>query len=206
MNSNQSRVKLTGKEQAKVNKRIMFYKKFERICKNIIEQGNEGESEIIPLSLNKKVSFPEYDDLSLLFKEYSSEVEDENEIDVTNNRPLVLPFLDDARFLVNASKDNLVKIIRQETDKDDDGSMRRGVSAVDDDTYAYQVAYYWGIQLLDPAKLLELVEKEIEEPTTYVVEVVTKKVPKPKSYRKPYRKYRGPPRRGPPRSSGKRKH
>ncbi len=178
-------VKLSGKEQAKINKRKKFYNKFERLCSNFLEQ--DRTEEIILLALNKQITFPVYDDLSILFQDKFTEIDEE--FNVEDATFLSLPFLDDGRFLFKAAKSKLLKIIRQETKKESDGSLRKGYGKQEDsDDYNYQAAYIWGIQISNMSKLLELLAKEKENPTEYIVEEKTEeRLGQRKRYRRAWR-------------------
>ncbi len=146
--------KLSGKEQAKLNKRKKFYSKFTRLI---------GE-EIILLSMNKGISFPEYDDLSKVLQEDYEEYE--SEINYEEVKTLEIVYLEEAHFLVNAVKSQLVKVIRRETTIDNEGFDRRGQSGADD-SYHYQAAFNWGVQVVDGEVFKNLLEKEMENPTLY---------------------------------------
>ncbi|MHA2365712.1 MAG: hypothetical protein ACXAC7_17270 [Candidatus Hodarchaeales archaeon] len=170
---NKKQKKLTGKEQAKINKRKKFYNKLERISRKI--SNDNLQDQVILIEINKKLTFPEYDELSLLFQNDFSD--EELKINLDTATTLSFPYLDDARFLVTASRAKVIKIIRQETFVEDDGSERRGSSGTDD-SYNYQSAFNWGFIILNVPKLLERLEKEKENPTTYILKQKMKKIQK----------------------------
>ena len=186
---NKTQTKLTGKEQVKLNKRKKFYHKFERLGAKLLKENRSDQ--FILLTMNKKITFPEYDDLTLTIQNNFSEDPD-REIDIENVPSLALPNLDEARFLVDASRAKVLQIIRQETFVTDDGSERRGSSG-SDESYKYQSAFNWLFQLLDIPKLLKRLEKEKEDPTTYNVKQIMKKIEKPryqKAWKPPSRRRR----------------
>jgi len=184
---------VTGKDLAKFNKRQRFYSKFLRISNNLNEK-NKLDT-IIPLTMNKKFVFPEYDDLSLLFidhiekKQEDEESENSKVIEFTKEGALALPFIDEAYFLVEMVKSKTIELVYQETYENDDGSQRKG-SAGSIDAYNYQSAYNWGVRILDYEKLSKSLEKEAEKPTTYKIEVKMKKIIRKKKYHKPWKPFR----------------
>lgn len=180
---NKTQTKLTGKEQAKLNKRKKFYKKFERLGEKLLKENHSDQ--IILLTMNNKRSFSEYDDLYLVIQNDFSDDPDREEINLENVPSLALPFLDEARFLVTASRAKVLQIIRQETFVKDDGSERRGVSG-SDESYSYQPAYNLVFQLLDIPKLLKKLKIEKEDPATYQVKQIMKIIDKP-TYRKAWK-------------------
>ena len=182
---NKTQTKLTGKEQAKINARIKFYSKFERICQKI--ENDPENNKLISLKMNKSLIFPEYDELSILFSD--SYVEPESELNVDELTFIDLPYYDEGHFLLKASKSKYIKIYRKETFVDDEGNERKG-SAGSADTYNYQSAYNWIIDLENTPKLIELLSKETENPTTYNIKPKMKKLE-----RMTYRKAWKPPRR-----------
>jgi hypothetical protein len=178
-------VKLTGKEHAKLNTRKKFYEKFGRICQRI--QNKSISDQIILLSMNKLFTFPEYDELSITFIDDHKVVQDE--IKQEESLSIALPFIDEAYFLVKSSRAKLLNILRKETLVDDAGNERKGTSSTND-SYNYQSAFNWGVEFKDLSKLIPLIEKEIETPTTYNIKVQMKKLEK-MTYRKAWK----PPRR-----------
>ncbi|MHA2251849.1 MAG: hypothetical protein ACXAD7_15910 [Candidatus Kariarchaeaceae archaeon] len=169
--------KLTGKEHAKLNKRKKFYGKLERLL-------NE---QIILLSMNKGISFPAYDDLSKVFQE--DFLKYESEINYEEVKSIEIVYLEEAHFLLTAAKSKHLKIIRKETMVDNDGFDRKGQSGADD-SYNYQAAFNWGVQIIDVKGLLPLLKKEKESPTSYDL------TPKMAEIQDPvYRKTRKPARR-----------
>jgi hypothetical protein len=151
--------------------------------------------------MNKKFVFPEYDDLSLLFLEYidlkkendeeteETEESENEQIEFSKEGALALPFLDEAYFLVEMIKSNIIELVYQETFENDDGSQRKG-SAGSLDAYNYQSAYNWGVRILNFDKLAKTLEKEAEDPTIYTIEVKMKKIIRKKKYAKPWKPFR----------------
>jgi hypothetical protein len=178
-------VELTGKEHAKLNTRKKFYDKLGRICQRI--QNNTISDQIILLSMNKSFTFPQYDELSLTFQDDHKVTQDDIKHD--DSLSIALPFIDEAYFLVKSSRAKLLNVLRKETLVDDAGNERKGTTSTDD-SYNYQAAYNWGVELKDISKLLPLIEKERENPTTYNMKVIMKKLEK-MTYRKAWK----PPRR-----------
>lgn len=186
---NRTDTKLTGKEQAKINKRKKFYNKFERLITKLLKDNRNDQ--IILMTMNKKITFPEYDDLTLTFQNDFSEDPD-LEIDIENIPSLALPFLDDARFFVAASREKVLVLIRQETFIKDDGSERRGSSG-SDESYKYQSAFNWVFRLTNIPKLLKRLEIEKDDPTDYQVKQIMKKIDRPyyqKAWKPPSRRRR----------------
>ena len=138
-------VKLSGKEQAKLNKRKKFYEKFERML----------SKEVILLSMNKGISFPEFDELSLIFKDDFTTLE--KEIDFEEVKSIEIVYYEEAHFLLNLSKLKHLSIFRRETFVDNEGQERRGQSGADDG-YNYQAAFNWGVQIIDAKKIVSLLK------------------------------------------------
>ena len=185
LNLSKTKTKLTGKEQAKINNRKKFYIKFERICQKMIKDSETDQ--LISLRMNKTFIFPEYDELSILLS--NSVIKPESELNFDESTPIDFPFYDEAHFLVKASRLKIIKIFRKETFVDDEGNERKG-SAGSTDTYNYQSAYNWGLKIENIPKLTELLSKELESPTTYIIKPKMKKMEK-MTYRKAWK----PPRR-----------
>ncbi|MHA2172064.1 MAG: hypothetical protein ACXAB7_19510 [Candidatus Kariarchaeaceae archaeon] len=162
--------KISGKEQAKLNKRKKFYEKFNRLI---------GE-DLILISMNRGISFPEYDELSKIFQEDYSK--NESEINFEEIKSIEIVYLEEAHFLLNASKSKHLKIIRRETTVDNEGTDRRGQSGADD-SFNYQAAYNWGVQVIDKKGVLILLEKEMENPSEYDLTPKVAKIQEP-VYRK----------------------
>ena len=166
-------VKLSGKDHAKLNKRKKFYEKFERMLRN----------EVILLSMNKGISFPEFDELSLVFKDDFTDFE--SEIDIEEIKSIEIVYLEEAHFLLNLSKLKHLNIFRRETFVDNEGQERRGQSGADQD-YNYQAAFNWGVKINDAKKIVALLKKEQEQPTYYDLTPEAAVIQEP-IYRKAYR-------------------
>ncbi|MCE7736963.1 MAG: hypothetical protein GPJ54_18910 [Candidatus Heimdallarchaeota archaeon] len=171
-------VKLSGKEQAKLNKRQKFYEKLIRLV----------DKKVILLKMNKGISFPEFDELSIIFKE--DFVKFESEIDFEVIKFIEIVYYEEAHFLRNASKSKLLNIFRRETFVDNEGNERKGQSG-EDDSYNYTAAFNWGVEIKDAKKLLTLLEKEKDEPTVYDLTPKAAIIPEPihrKSWKPPRRR------------------
>lgn len=166
---------------------MRFYSQFERLCQGIGEE-EERLEKIHPIGKGKQMVFPEFDDVTIIFEQAKFE-ESEDGFELDEGKVLKMPYLDEARFFVQASKDKLLTLYRQETHTDDEGFERKGSSQVDDN-YNYQVAFNWGFKVLELAKLKERVAKESAEPTEYDIQVETMSMPK-RRYKRTWR----PPRR-----------
>ncbi len=152
--------KLTGKELAKINKRKKFYDKLE----NLYNRSEEGKDQIIFLTMNKKNSFPEFDELSkILNKNF---VELDQEIEMKGSRTLDIVYFEEAQFLLDASKSEILKIYRRETKLNAEGELRKGSGSTEGD-YNYQAAYNWAIEIGKNEKLAETLAKERVNPTVY---------------------------------------
>ena len=75
-----------------------------------------------------------------------------------------------------------MKIIQRETAINNEGTERRGQSGADD-SYNYQAAFNWGVQVLDKKELLTLLETEKKNPTEYDLTPKIAKIQQP-IYRK----------------------
>ncbi len=173
-------VKLSGKDQAKLNKRKKFYERLERLVTN----------RVIVISMNKGISFPEFDELSKIFQDDHLKFEDDIEFDELKSIEIV--YYEEAHFLLNATKSKHLNILRRETIVDNEGNERRGQSGVDEG-YNYQAAYNWIIQIKENNKILALLEKEKEEPTIYDLTPEKAVIQEPfyrKAYRMPRRRKR----------------
>ena len=172
---------LSGKEQAKLNKRKSFYSKLER---QIAQSDNDNEKEHFYLiNYQKQTIFPEYDDLTLILNDYTEKIKiDKTTVD---EHVISIPDLDEGYFLRNMAKDSKIKIFKEETFENANGTIRKGSTGSIDD-YNYQSAYNYYIQILEKDEFIKIIEKEKEEPTTYDIPVVTKKV-ETKRYVKTYR-------------------
>lgn len=171
-------VKLSGKEQAKLNKRLKFYEKLVRFA----------DKKLVLIKMNKGISFPEFDELSIIFKE--DFVKFESEIDFEEIKSIEIVYYEEAHFLLNASKSKLLSIFRRETFVDNEGNERKGQSGADE-SYNYTAAFNWGIEIKDVKKLLVLLEKEKVEPTTYDLTPKAAIIPVPihrKSWKPPRRR------------------
>jgi len=146
--------KLTGADYAKINKRKKFYEKLLRW----------KEEKQILISMNKSITFPEFDPLSKLFTENFTLLEED--LDYEKTRTLDIIYMEEAHFLLNAAKSKVLKILRKETFIDDEGNDRKGISGADSN-YNYQSAFNWVISLGKSKKLLDMLEKELENPTEY---------------------------------------
>ena len=167
---------LTGKESAKLNKRKRFYSKFERRIQSL--ESEEGDvNKYIPIMFKKVATLPEYDDLALLLNDFSEKIEDLS--DESKIEAISIPDLDEGYFLKNMSKEGLIKIFKEETFENDDGSARKGSSGSIDD-YNYQSAFNFYIQVIKMKEFLTKVGKEAENPTEYDIKVKMKKMPKKK--------------------------
>jgi hypothetical protein len=171
---------LSGKELAKLNKRKTFYNKFERLIKSMSDE--QKMDNLIPLMLLKKLSFPEYDDVTLLFTKHTV-IKDAT--DEMKEQAISLPFIDEGIFLKNMAEKELIEILREETLENSDGTARKGSTGSIDD-YNYQSAFNFYVKILNEKDFSDHVAKEKEEPTTYVIKVKTKKMEK-KKYIKTYR-------------------
>ena len=186
---------VTGKDHAKFNKRQRFYSKFLRKCNSLSEK--EELDSIIPLTMNKKFIFPEYDDLSLLLLEHVSEgeVDEEESVSADNTTfskdgNLEIPFIDDGYFLIEKIKSKELELICQETFEDEEGNVRKGSgSGTGNDDYNYQSAYNFGIRILEADKLSKTLEKEAETPTEYEIEVKTKTIDRRRHYHRPHKPF-----------------
>ena len=145
---------------------------------------NNSETDpLLVLSMNKGISFPEYDALSKIFKDDNTTFEsDINFLDVSS---IEIVYYEEAHFLLNMSKSKYISIFRKETFVDNDGNELKGVSGADE-SYKYQASYNWGIQIKDFEKLLEVLKKEKEEPTVYDLTPEKAVIQEP-IYRKAYR-------------------
>jgi hypothetical protein len=174
--------KLSGKEQAKLNKRKKFYEKLERLSEKFLQ--NQDLRKIIAFSSNKGISFPEYDDLSLELNNKS--IEYTEDIDVNEFDTVEITYLEEAKFLTKNSNSKLYKIFKHETVLDNEGNIKKGKEG-SDENYDYQKSYNWGIEILNTEKLLELIRKEKENPTIYDMTPTTAKIQEPV-----YRRYSRP--------------
>ncbi|MCY3413390.1 MAG: hypothetical protein INQ03_17250 [Candidatus Heimdallarchaeota archaeon] len=152
--------KLTGAEHAKLNKRKKFYERLERYC----ERNKDEEVIEIFLGMNKNYIFPDFDDLSLVLKEKFEKYDPE--INIDDFKTIEIAYLEEAHFLQGCSQKGLITILQSETKFNSDGSKRKGANA-DDEDYNYQAAFFWGIRIDKFDKLIELLEKEKEEPSYY---------------------------------------
>lgn len=114
--------------------------------------------------MNKGISFPEFDELSIIFKEDSAKSEDE--INFEEIKSLEIVYWEEAHFLRDVSRLKHLNLLRRETFVDNEGNERRGQSGADDG-YNYQKAFNWVVQIKDAKKILKLLEKEKVEPTVY---------------------------------------
>ncbi len=180
MNTNET--SFSGKELAKINKRKAFYNKFERQLKASLSK-NQGDF-FFPLSFQNKTSFPAFDDLNLLLRDFSEDLKNLKE--ESKDQVISLPNIDEGIFLLNQAKDGVIKIFKEETFVNDDGSIRKG-STGSLGNYNYQSAYCYYIQVVNYDALLHTIEKEKEDPTIYEIKVKTKKIQQSKKYLKTYR-------------------
>lgn len=167
---------LTGKESAKINKRKRFYNKLERRLQSL-ESEKASKKLLLPIMFKKVASLPEYDDFTLIindFSELTEEVSEDSKVEA-----LSIPDLDEGYFLKDMSKSGLIKILKEETFENDDGSARKGSTGSIDD-YNYQSAFNFYIQVVKMKELLKKVDKEKEDPTEYDIPVKMKKIPKKK--------------------------
>lgn len=186
---------VTGKDHAKFNKRQKFYSKFLRKYNSLKEKDNLDS--IIPLTMNKKFTFPEYDDLSLLLLDFveqeeenvdtDTETDNSSEEEFSKDGNLEIPFIDDGYFLIEKFKSKELELVCQETFEDEDGNVRKGLSSNAD--YNYQSAYNFGIRILKADKLSKSLEKEAESPTDYVIEVKTKIIERRTRYNRPHKPF-----------------
>ena len=152
--------KLTGKEQAKSNKRKKFYEKLERFY----DRFQESDDQVIFLSMNKKHSFPEFDGLSkILNKNF---VEFDKGIKIKDSKSIEIVYFEEAHFLLENSKSNFIKICRRETKFNNEGKLRKGVSSSNED-YDYQTAYNWAIKMDRNEKFAEILANEKLDPSKY---------------------------------------
>ena len=102
MNSNENM--LSGKEQAKLNKRKSFYSKLER---QIAQSDNDNEKEhFYWINYQKQTIFPEYDDLTLILNDYTEKIKiDKTTVD---EHVISIPDLDEGYFLRNMAKDSKI--------------------------------------------------------------------------------------------------
>ncbi len=169
---------ISGKEQAKLNKRKSFYSKFER------QISNESDQEtLIPIMFHKQAIITEYDDMALVLDEFSELIKDID--DDSKSRAISLPDIDEGYFLKNMSKKGLIQLYKEEVFENEDGTIRKGSTGSIDD-YNYQSAYNYYVIVLKEKDLLKELEKEKEDPTTYDIPVKHKKIEK-KKYVKTYR-------------------
>lgn len=152
--------KLTGKELAKINKRKKFYVKLESFYNRIQENDNPK----IFLMMNKKNSFPEFDSLSKILANNFVELDDD--IEMKDHRSIEIVYFEEAHFILDSSKSELLKIYRRETKFNSDGELRKGSSSENDD-YNYQAAFNWAIGFDKNEKLAEILAKEKLDPTEY---------------------------------------
>lgn len=162
--------KLTGADHAKINKRKKFYEKLLRW---------KDEKQIL-ISMNKSITFPEFDPVSKLFEENFTKFEED--LDYDKIRTLDIIYMEEAHFLLKAAKSKVLKIMRKETFIDDDGNDRKGISGADSN-YNYQSAFNWVVALGKSKKLLEMLETEAEDPTEYDLTPTTAVIQEP-IYRK----------------------
>lgn len=178
MTTNTNEAVLSGKEQAKRNKRINFYSRLERLLQN------DSDKEIlIPISFHKQAIITEYDDVAIVLDDHTEVIKDVD--DDTKSRAISLPDIDEGYFLKNMSKNGLIEILKEEVFENEDGTIRKGSTGSIDD-YNYQSAYNYYFKVLKEKEFLAQVEKEKDDPTTYDIPVKMKKIPK-KKYIKTYR-------------------
>lgn len=193
MNSKKSdEIKITGKDHAKVNLRKRFYKRLDSVCSRV--QKGKLEDDPILLLLKKQKVFPEFDEFTNVIEGGKGfQKLERDQINISEKIiSLNIPFIDEAYFFRNMESKKLITIMRQETHLDENGNIRKGVttSENEDDAYNYQVAYNWIIKLSKVAKLQEIVAKEMEEPTEYVIDEKMqgyRDVFKRRRYRKDYK-------------------
>ena len=179
MNTNETII--SGKEQAKINKRKSFYSKFERQIKSF--QPENLEKTFFLINFQNKTSFPTFDDLTILLKDFSEEIES-FEAD-TQNLPISMQYIEEGMYLKALASENIIKILKKETFENDDGTIRKGSNGAIDD-YNYQSAYNFYIQIVQIEKILTSLAKEKESPSLYEIVVKTKKIEQ-KKYYKTYR-------------------
>ena len=178
---NASETSLSGKEQAKLNKRINFYNKLERQISQLTEENIENT--FFPIQYKKKMIFPEYSDLVLILNEYSEELKKLEED--KKGSTVSLPEVDEIHFLEQMSKKKFIKLYKEEVFENRDGTVRKGSTGSIDD-YNYQSAFNFYLQVLNQEELQKQVDEEKTDPTTYKIPVKMKKLEK-KKYIKTYR-------------------
>ena len=124
----------------------------------------ETDNPKIFLTMNKKNSFPEFDGLSKILSNNFVELDDK--IEMKDSRSIEIVYFEEAQFLLDSSKSDLLKIYRRETKYNSEGELRKGSSAENDD-YNYQVAFNWAIGFDKNEELAELLAKEKLNPTEY---------------------------------------
>lgn len=173
--------KLSGKEQAKINTRIRFYTKLERVCKQIPQE--KLTETFIPIGINNKVNIPTFDDITLILEKDSKITNINSDFKIDEGDILQLPYLDELHFLVEKSHAHLIELARQESFVNDDMTLRKG-SSNNNDSYNYQPAYRYGFKILDLEKFLIEITKEKQAPKTYEIEVKMKKIETNVRYKK----------------------
>jgi hypothetical protein len=133
--------------------------------------------------MNKGISFPEYDILSKVFEDVNKTIEDEIEVEELDS--LEIAYIEEAHFLVNMVKSKNLEIIKKETFVDSDGQDLKGVSG-SDESYNYQSSYNWLVRVTHLKELLEVLEKEKNEPSEYDLTPEKAVIPEP-FYRKHYK-------------------
>ena len=172
---------MSGKEQAKINKRKSFYSKFERQIKSI--QPENLEKTFFLVNFQNKTSFPAFDDLTILLRDFSEEITSFEAS--TKELPISMQYIEEAMYLKALASENKIKILKKETFENDDGSNRKGSNGAINE-YNYQSAYNFYIQILQVQDILTSLVKEKENPTIYEIIVKTKKIEE-KKYHKTYR-------------------
>ena len=173
---NATETTLSGKEQAKLNKRKSFYNKLERIIQN-------ESDKLISIMFHKQAVITEYDDIALVLNDHSELIKDLE--DDSKGQSISLPDLDEGYFLKTMAKTGLIEILKEEVFENEDGTLRKGSTGSIDD-YNYQSAHNYYVKVLNEKELLTQLEKEKEDPTTYDIPVKHKKIEK-KKYIKTYR-------------------
>ncbi len=116
--------------------------------------------------MNKKLSFPEFDSLSIVLNKADELVELDPKIDMEKALTLEIVYFEEAQYILESSNAKLLKICRRETEFNNEGDKRKGLT-LSKDEYNYQKAYNWAIRVDKKKKLATSLEKEKEEPRYY---------------------------------------
>lgn len=125
-------------------------------------QLENDDEKLLLLRMNKNYSFPEFDSLSKSLED-TFEIYEE-EVDLEKMTALDLVYMEEAKFLSQAHSDELLTVLRMETEVNNEGDTRKGINS---DDYQYQKAYNWIVKIGADEELQETLKKESETPTEY---------------------------------------